>query len=102
MNITKNDFLSRIQEIGTCEDDSTRRAMLTDLSDSVSEVFDTAETLSRANETLTESNESLREANMQLFQRIGAKKDPEDTPPTPPDKPKREYKNLFNDKGEIK
>lgn len=102
MSINKTDFLSKIQEIGTCEDDSTRRTMLTELSDSVSEIFDNVDTLSRANETLTENNESLREANMQLFQRIGAKKDPEDTPPTPPDKPKREYKNLFNDKGELK
>lgn len=100
--MNKTDFLSKIQEIGTCEDDSQRRTMLTDLSDSVSEVFDNAETLERANATLTESNESLREANMQLFQRIGSKKQSEDTPPTPPEKPKREYKNLFNDKGELK
>lgn len=102
MSISKTDFLSKVNEIGTCEDEATRRTLLAGLSDDVSEVFDNAENLSRAVDTLTESNESLREANMQLFQRIGSKKDSEDTPPTPPEQPKREYKNLFNDKGELK
>ena len=103
MSISKTDFLSKVQEIGTCEDEARRRTLLTELTDGVSEVYDENETLSKANKSLTDSNEYLMEANTQLFQRTTSQAtSSEETPPgTPPEQPKREYKNLFNDKGEL-
>ena len=98
----KAQFLSKIQEIGTCEDDAQRRALLAEVNDGISEVFDNVDSLTETNNSLTANNETLREANMQLFLRVGEKKDPEDlTPPGGGSEPLK-YENLFNEKGELK
>lgn len=100
----KTEFLNKITEIGTCEDDATRRALLAEINDGVSEVFDNVATLTETNNSLTENNESLRQANMDLFLRIGKKKSPDDPEPNGggDPKPARKYEDLFNDKGELK
>lgn len=102
----KKTFLEKIQEIGTCEDDVTRRSLLAEVNEGVSGVFDQNEELASSNSSLTEDNEKLRSANMDLFLQIGQPKSPEDltkgsTGLTPPQE-KRKFENLFNEKGEIK
>ena len=99
--MTKEEFLAKVTEIGTCEDLVEVRTKLTDLSDSVSDIFDTSESLTVSNNSLKEENESLRSANMKLFLKIGdTNKKPEDEAPEP--KEKRSFDNLFNEKGELK
>ena len=101
--MNKAEFQSKIQEIGTCEDESLRRTKLAELSDTVSEVFDNVDTLTEANNSLTETNDDLREANMQLFKMVGQKQNTETPEPQPePEPKKRTYENLFNEKGELK
>ena len=101
-NMSKAEFLSKIHEIGTCEDDVQRRTLLSQVNEGVSTIFDSVEDLQKANDQLTTDNETIRKANMQLFQQIGVKDKPEDTPPPEPEAPKRTYQNLFNDKGRLK
>ena len=96
----KAEFLAKIQEIGTCEDDATRRTMLTDLQDGITNVFDQNEQLTEDNQKQKEKINSLYEDNMKLFLRVGEDKQPEDLPKDP--EPKLSFENLFNEKGEIK
>lgn len=77
----KDTFLSKITEIGTETDDVKRRSLLTEISDSVSSMYDNESTLNTTidslNASLTKANESLQKAqetNMQLFLRVNAQK----------------------------
>lgn len=91
----------RISEIGTCEDEATRRELLTQLQEDATADYDRMTELESANNQLTADNESLRSANMKLFLRVGDHKAPEKDPLEDKTE-KREFKNLFNEKGGIK
>jgi hypothetical protein len=96
-------FQNRISQIGTCEDEATRRELLSQLQEDMNVDFDRMTELETTNNQLTSDNESLRSANMKLFLRIGDHKAQDngsldDGEP----KEKREFKNLFNEKGGIK
>lgn len=93
----KETFLTRITEIGSCEDDVRRRELLADLQNESSSIFDRNSELEASNNKLTEDNESLRSANMKLFLQIGDHHTP--TPEPEEQKSKREFKDLFNEKG---
>lgn len=94
-------FQTRISEIGTCEDDAQRRELLSQLQEEVNGDYDRMTELETTNSQLTSDNESLRSANMKLFLRIGDHKAP-DKDSEEDGKEKREFKNLFNEKGGIK
>ncbi len=95
-------FQNRISAIGTCEDEATRRELLTQLQEDVNGDYDRLTELETANSQLTSDNESLRSANMKLFLRIGDHKAPEKDTLEDAPKEKLEFKNLFNEKGGIK
>ncbi len=99
----RDKILEKITNIGTCEDEATRRTLLAELNDGVNGVFNDYDTLLSQNEDLTRANETLRESNMQLFLKVGEKKKPEGAPEEPPaGAPKRNFEDLFNEKGMIK
>lgn len=103
----KDDFLSRITEIGSCEDDVQRRELLSQLSEEAGKDYDNLATLEATNRTLSDDNEKLRSANMKLFLRVGESKDPaekvkDETGIKEGDKTKRSFDNLFNEKGVLK
>ena len=100
-NLTKQQFQERITAIGTCEDEAQRREMLASLSEDGGTIFDDYDTAEAARAAAVEDNEKLRAANMKLFLRVGDHKEP-DTPAKPETKPTLEYKDLFNEKGELK
>ena len=77
----KDTFLSKITEIGTCEDDVQRRTLLAEVSDAVSQVYDDntnhLTTIDTLNNTITANNEritKLNEANMSLYLRVTEQK----------------------------
>lgn len=74
----KTELISKIKEIGTCEDDVTRRDLLTSLSEACEQDYDELEQLKQNNQTLTNDNESLRAANMKLFLKVGESKTKEE------------------------
>lgn len=89
----KNEVIQKIQDIGTCDNQDDRLAMLTELQDEVSKVYDNVDSL---NTTLTETKEKLtkaQETNMDFFKRLAKQKEqnPEDDD-EPEEKPK-EYKS---------
>ena len=95
-------FIEKIKEIGSCEDDAQRRELLTQLQEEGEKDYDNLLSLQEKNESLSSDNESLRSANMKLFLRVGEQRSPSPSPTDDEDKPKREFKNLFNEKGGIK
>ena len=77
----KDTFLSKITEIGTCEDDATRRVMLAEISEAVSQVYDDntnhLTTINSLNNQITANNDritKLNEANMSLYLRVTEQK----------------------------
>ena len=102
----KQEFLDKITEIGTCEDDVKRRELLTALSEECEKDYDNISSLSETNKNLLDDNEKLRSANMQLFLRVGESKSKgeklKDETGIEPEKETRKFEDLFNEKGEIK
>lgn len=98
--LTKQEFIDRLTEIGTCEDDAQRRTMLADLNADGCQIYDDYAAAEAARAAATADNEKLREANMKLFLQVGDHKDPQN--PAKKEEPNLSYKDLFNEKGELK
>jgi sorbitol-specific phosphotransferase system component IIA len=101
----KESLKARITEIGTCEDEAQRRELLTALGEDVSKELEEYSVVKKSNEDLTKDNEDLRSANMKLFLRLGEHKTPEEIAKskgeeTPEEK--KDFKDLFDEKGNIK
>lgn len=104
----KQGFLDKLKAVGTSEDETERRNILSELTDEVSRVYDENTSLTESNKSYIDDNEKLRSANMQLFLKIGENKAPEDVKkdltgvkeePTPEP---RKFESLFDDKGGLK
>ena len=100
--LSKDDFLTKIGAIGTCEDDAERRKQLLELQAEISSVYDDHSKLTESNNKLTADNKKLQEYNMQLFLSVGRPAQNS----TPDGKGEEDisnlkYENLFNEKGEL-
>ena len=98
----KTTLISKITEIGTCEDETQRRELLTQLQEEAGTDYDRLAQLETDNATLTQNNEDLRSANMKLFLRVGDSRKHTDDIDEPEEKPKRKFEDLFNEKGQLK
>lgn len=102
----RNEIIERLTAIGTCEDETERRNMLTALTTEVEKDYDERDKLKTDNAELIEKNEKLRSANMDLFIQVGASRtEPEDKPEDKEDKDEKEkldFANLFDEKGVLK
>lgn len=99
--MTREEFNTLVNEIGTCEDEAERREKLTSLREEMCEKLDTLESLEEEKKKLSDDNEELRKANMKLFLRVGAD-DHNEPEPEPTPKDKLNFEDLFNDKGGLK
>lgn len=102
----KDAFLENIKKIGSMETPEEMRAELAELSNSVSEVFDTNATLKEQHEHDTEEMEAIRQANMKLFTQLGTETTPvkqteEQTGLKQEPVERRKFENLFDDKGDF-
>lgn len=112
--MTKDEIMEKIKEIGTCEDDVSRRTLLAEMTEGIDKVFTDIETsnstINSLNETISKNNddmEKLREANMSLFLRLGSQKTSsqilEDTTGIKTEeKEKRKFEDLFKKEGDDK
>lgn len=99
--LTRDELMSRLTDLGTLEDDAERRAIITELTTDLNSVYDANETLTASNKKYEADNKKLQEYNMQLFLKVGNQTKKEEKI-VEPEKPKRKYEDLLNDKGEIK
>ena len=103
--MNREEILRKLQEIGTIEDDVKRRELLTEVTDEVSTVYDTANHLTEDLETNKKEIEKLREANMKLFLKVGEVKSPEERMKDEgleKEREPRKFESLFDEKGMIK
>ena len=110
----KEKFAQAIQEIGTCEDEAQRRALLAKLNTDTESVFNENANLKTEKEKLEADkqkveadNESLLKANMDLFLQVGSKKSDDEviknkTGIESDPEPKRKFEDLFDEKGGLK
>lgn len=98
--MTREEVMNTLTQIGTCEDEVTRRTLLTSLTDEVTNIYNTNETLTTDNERYRTDNDNLRNANMQLFLRVSGGRVEEHNQNE--ENEKRSYDDLFNEKGELK
>lgn len=97
--MNREELLQALTELGTITDDAERRSRITSLSDELTSIFDTNETLTATNTQLEADKKKLQEYNMELYLKVGSqgkKKEPE------PKSEELTYENLFNEKGELK
>lgn len=103
----KTEVLEKLTAIGTCEDDATRRDLITSLCDEIETDYDKFASTMEANETLTTENERLTQNNMQLFlrvseQRSDAERKKEQTGIDEQETKKRSFDDCFDEKGRLK
>lgn len=111
--MNRETLLNTITEIGTIEDDAERRTKLASLHDEIGKLCDSIDsdknTIDSLNETIVSKDEEigkLQKHNMDLFLKVGVPKTPEelqkDNLGVEPEKPKRKFEDLFDEKGMIK
>lgn len=100
----KEDFIGKIQEIGTTEDDATRRSILAELQEEVVKDYDDKENLEKIKTSYEDRIQKLESANMDLFLRVGTKTETTQEKTGIDDKveEKRKFEDLFDEKGRIK
>ena len=98
--MTKDEVRQALQNIGTCEDDATRRTLLADLQTSLEADYTAHEDTVNQNTTFQQQINQLQENNMKLFLKIGDPTKPEQKDDKPAEKLK--FSDLFNDKGGLK
>lgn len=106
-SLSKDEHMAIIQEIGTCEDEVKRKELLTKLSGNASELYQENDTLTKSNKQYESDNEILRKANNKLWLEStsdskGEKPTEDDEKPDEDEEEKLEFKDLFNEKGELK
>ena len=100
----KQEFLQKLQDIGTSEDMTNIRSIVADLTDEVNTLYDDKSNL----ETLKSNNETeierLRAENMKLFLRVTDTQDKTNNNNVIDEEEKqpRKFEDLFNEKGLIK
>ena len=105
--MTPDEIRNLLTEIGTDDDEVSRRERLATVSEEVRILGENTEKFQKDNNTLNNDNENLRTANMKLFLQLGngntndGEKDTEDEKNKEKENEKRKFENLFNDKGEI-
>lgn len=103
----KDEFTAKIQEIGQCEDEATRRALLAELNQAAGEDYDSFAAATATAETLRTENEDLRRANLRLFKMVGeddadGQDDNQEKDKDGKEEKKLEFADLFDEKGKLK
>lgn len=99
--MTKEEYIEKISAIKekTHEmDDGFITNILAELADDYVSLLSQVQNTNLQNEKLKNDNDNLRDTNMRLFLRVGS----EQVPPEHEEGTKREFSNLFNEKGELK
>ena len=105
--MNKEEFNNKIKEIGEMSSPEEMRTELVTLSEKVNQVFTDNETFTKQHEDDLIEMEKIRSANMKLFTQLGSEMDEKTvsenkTGLKQETVEKREFKNLFDEKGNFK
>ena len=97
----KDEFLEKLTQIGTTEDEAARRSMITELSEAAGTTFDELDTLTDAKAKWEEERKTLQAYNMDLYLQVqGQKTNPKQE--TGEEKKPLQYADLFDENGILK
>ena len=100
--MTLEEIMQKMTELGTVEDASERRQIITDITDDIKTVYQQNETLTASNTKYEADNKKLQEYNMQLFLKVGSQSQSKKEVEEPNDETEElKYEDLFNEEGEI-
>lgn len=101
--MTYEEHTELIQQIRTnLEDEGKVSNLLAQLSDDYQETLSNLNDATRTSEELTQANEKLREANLDLFLKVGSKKEEPENKLKEEDEEIKSFDDLFDDKGMLK
>lgn len=105
--MNKQEYIERLQAIGTEADEAQRRELIAQMIEDGGNDYDDHAAAVAARDQALADNEDLRAANMRLFKRIGNPEQPGAAPGAPigaegAPQSKRKFESLFNEKGELK
>lgn len=104
--MTREEFLQKLTDIGTSEDDVDRRTLITEITDEVNNLYDNNDSLTNLNNKYIDENEKLKNANMKLFLQVSGnndnKIDDNKNENDEGEKQPRKFEDLFNEKGRLK
>lgn len=98
--MTREEYAQKLLELASIEDAAERRMKVTELTDEANAIFENQDKLTQANSKFEADNKKLQEYNMQLFLRVGEKKQHKEEDQSQQGEPLK-YENLFNEKGEL-
>ena len=99
--MTKTEYLEKLTQVGTLEDDAARRAMITELTEAAGTLFDDVDTLTDAKAKWTEERKTLQAYNMDLYLQVQSQMNPQNQEPEPQKEPMK-YEDLFDSNGDLK
>lgn len=91
-----------LTDIGTATDDAQRRALITQVTGAVNDLFQTNDTLTQANTDFEKQVQQLQGYNMELYLQVQGQKKSDPTGKKEEEKPPLNYEDLFDEKGELK
>lgn len=99
--MNREELSQALTDIGTVTDEAQRRALLTQVTGAVNDLFQTNDTLTQANTQFEQQVQQLQGYNMELYLQVQGQKKT-DPVKTEPEKTPLKYEDLFNEKGELK
>lgn len=100
MKLTKEELANRIQAIGSKENIEDVRTELTSLQEDLESDYSDHEAVIAERDSYIEKNKKLKEDNMDLYLKVTARE--KDVRKDDNTETKREFKDLFNEKGGLK
>ncbi len=97
----KTEYLEKLTQVGTLEDDAARRSLITELSEAAGTLFDDVDTLNEAKAKWTEERKTLQAYNMDLYLQVQNQNNPKAQDPET-DKEPPKYEDLFDANGDLK
>lgn len=97
----KEEFLDKLTQVGTLEDDAARRSLITELSGAAGTLFDDVDTLNDAKAKWTEERKTLQAYNMDLYLQVQNQNKPQEQVPETEKEPLK-YEDLFDSNGDLK
>ena len=104
--MTKQEYTERLQQISQCQDEGERTELIASMIEDGGADYDSLASVTADRDRLLHDNDSLLESNNRLLLRVGTHDgngNPSPAQPNPNNPPaKKEFKDLFDEKGGIK
>lgn len=100
--MTRDELTQALTDIGTATDDAQRRALLTQVTGAVNDLFQSNDTLTTANTAFEQQVQQLQGYNMELYLQVQGQKKQEPAGKKEEEQKPLKFEDLFDEKGDLK